>query len=472
DNSFRVARADAAFEMSEALTLRAGADWKRYGFDSRELRRTSETQVPALTSTQLQALTTLYSISGRTALPEGTPRTFVVPNLEAFADTLGIYSNTGMFQLFGIENATARSNFRTVTERDLGAFGQVDYNFELGSVELRGNIGARYVQTRQRSSGYTNTATTYVLTTVEREYDHILPSFNIAAELPGDIILRGAAARVMSRPDIGTLNPGGAFSVSGANRTFSRGNPNLQPIEATTVDFSAEWYFAPESALILGLFYKDISSFVSTVPEQLPFSQLGLPESLLAPYPDLTPASIFTVTQPVNGDGGIVKGLEVGLQMPFRFLEGPLDNLGMLVNYTFVDAEIEYPLTVSATPLTTRQPLIGLSRHSANATLYYEDSRFSMRGSVAYRSGYLTQVPGRNGNNSGLPTFNDVEGTHGTINVDMAASLVLTDNVTLTLEGVNLTDAYTDQYIDSRADRLSVYHHTGRQFYVGARFNF
>jgi hypothetical protein len=39
-------------------------------------------------------------------------------------------------------------------------------------------------------------------------------------------------------------------------------------------------------------------------------------------------------------------------------------------------------------------------------------------------------------------------------------------------EGLNLTDEYVDQFIDSAADRLSVYHHTGRQFYAGVRFKF
>jgi TonB-dependent receptor len=476
DNTFRVFRGDLGWELSEQLTLRGGADYKRYTFDSRELRRSSETQVPALTSAQLQALTTLYSISGGTPVPAGTPRTFVVPNLDAFADTLGIYSNSGMFQLFGIENATARSNFRTVTERDLGAFGQLDYSLDLGGVELRGNAGMRYVRTRQRSTGYTGQGTTLELVTVDRSYDHWLPSINVAAELPNDVILRAAAARVMARPDIGTINPGGAFSISGGNRTFSRGNPQLDPTEANTFDLSAEWYFAPESAIIVGLFYKDIGSFVATTAQQIPFNQLGLPESLLAGT-TVQPTDVFTVTQPVNSSGGNLRGVEVGFQMPFRFLPSGFDNLGVQANYTFVDSDINYPLTSAANAPVVRRPLVGLSRHSANATLYYEDERFSIRGSVAYRSGYLTNVPGRNGvsppnPNAAQPTFNDVEGVHGTVNVDMAASLTLTDNITLTFEGVNLTDEYVDQYIDSRADRLSVYHHTGRQFYVGARFNF
>jgi TonB-dependent receptor len=193
---------------------------------------------------------------------------------------------------------------------------------------------------------------------------------------------------------------------------------------------------------------------------------------------------LVTVTQPTNSSGGKLKGFEVGFQTPFSFLPGLWSNFGIQANYTYVKSNIRYPLSTAAGAPVVIRPLTDLSKHSANATLYYEDDRFSVRGSVAYRSGYVQAggVPGRNGvpvgnapnfnPNAGQPTFNDVEGVHGTINVDASASLKITQNVSLTVEAINLTDQYIDQYIDSSADRLSVYHHTGRQFYFGARFKF
>lgn len=476
DNDFTVARGELTYDFSQQLTLRGGVDFKRYGFDSRELRRNSETAVPTLAPGQLASLSTLWLINAGTPLPDGTPRAFVVPNLDAFADALGIYSNTGIYQLFGIENATARANFRTVTERALGFYGQIDYNLPVGGIELRGNIGGRYVRTRQASTGYTGQGATLELIEVRRTYDHFLPSFNIAAELGNGFILRGAAARVLARPDIGTVNPGGAFTISGNNRTFNRGNPLINPTEATTFDISAEWYFAPESALIVGLFYKDIGTFVANTTDQIPFNQLGLPESLLAGTP-VQPTDLFTVNQPVNSEGGTLKGIEVGLQLPFRFLPGLLRNTGIQANYTYVDSEIDYPLSPAPGAAVTRGPLINLSRNMANLTLYYEDSIFRLRGSVAYRSGYLQQVPGRNGvplinPNVATPGFNDVEGVNSSLNFDVSASVAINRNISLTFEGVNLTDEYVDQYIDSADNRLSTYHHTGRQFYFGVRFTY
>jgi iron complex outermembrane recepter protein len=484
-NDFRVGRATLEWDANDELKVRVGGDYKKYKFASQELRRASETAVPTLTPAQLAAVSTLYSISAGTQV-NGTPRTFVVPALDAFADALGIYSNTGTYALTGITNSNAQGNIRTVTEEDLGAFGQLVWNIDLGGLRFRGDAGVRYVETRQASSGYTGGAAG-LLVTDDRKYDNWLPSLNVSLDLDNGVILRGGLARVMTRPNLGTLNPTGAFSISGGNRTYTIGNPDVDPITATTYDLSAEWYFSREGALVVGLFMKDIDSFIANTAQSIPFNQLGLPTSLITgPGGQLLiqPTDLITVTQPVNSSGGKLKGFEVGFQTPFSFLPGWLSNFGIQANYTYVKSNIRYPLsTAVGAPVVIRQ-LTDLSRHSANATLYYEDDRFSIRGSLAYRSGYLQAggVPGRNGvavgagpvfnPNAGQPTFNDVEGVHGTINIDASASLKITENVSLTVEAINLTDQYVDQYIDSAGDRLSVYHHTGRQFYFGARFKF
>jgi len=481
DNEFKVGRGQFEFDATDALKLRVGADWKKYGYSSQEFRRASETDVAGLVAPgQLGPLSRIYSFSEDTNLG-GSPTGFVIPDLNRFASALGLYSNSGRFAVTGVTNASARGSFTTVDERDLGFYGQVAYAGDVAGVPIKMDAGVRWVETKQNSTGYQNLANGFLLVEVERTYDNWLPSLNISANLTDKFIARAAAARVIARPSIGTVNPGGSFSVSGGNRTLTLGNPFVNPTEATDIDLSFEYYFNRESALIVGFFYKDIASFVATSTQQVPFNQLGLPADLLTGT-TAAPTDLFTVTQPVDSDGGDLKGFEVGFQTPFRFLPGPLSNLGVQVNYTFVDSDIEYPLANAVgAPVVTR-PLTNLSKHSANGTLYYEDSRFALRGSVAYRSGYLTNVPGRNGvapgagpvfnTNSGQPTFNDVEGVHSTINVDLSSSLKVTENFSLTLEAINLTDEYVDQYIDSAADRLSVYHHTGRQFYFGARFKF
>ena len=74
--------------------------------------------------------------------------------------------------------------------------------------------------------------------------------------------------------------------------------------------------------------------------------------------------------------------------------------------------------------------------------------------SAAYRSDYLTTVPGRNGN--------DVEGTASTMNIDFSSSYNFNEHFSISLEALNLTDEVEDQWVDSAGNRLSYYHHQGR----------
>ena len=151
------------------------------------------------------------------------------------------------------------------------------------------------------------------------------------------------------------------------------------------------------------------------------------------------------------------------MQQPFDFLPGFLSHFGMTANYTRVKSKIDYQVSPTTTQI-IRDDLLNLSPESWNATLYYDDGRFSARGSVAYRSAYLQRVPGQNNN--------DVEGKNSTLNVDAQLTYKINDVFELTLEGVNLTDEYNDQFISRARNSAVVYNHTGREFLAGVRFKF
>ena len=69
-----------------------------------------------------------------------------------------------------------------------------------------------------------------------------------------------------------------------------------------------------------------------TCRTEIPFNQTGLPLSLLPA--NFTGNELFLVTAPINTDGGPLKGFEINYQQPFRFLPGPLRNLGAILNFT------------------------------------------------------------------------------------------------------------------------------------------
>ena len=176
---------------------------------------------------------------------------------------------------------------------------------------------------------------------------------------------------------------------------------------------------------------------------------------------------------PTNTPGGDLKGVEVSYQQPFTFLPGFMSDFGVILNYTYVDSEVQYLNTAGA--VVAEETLAGLSQNAANATLYYDNGIFSARVSAAYRDEYLTTVPGRNqspGLGAQAVGQNDVEGTAETLNIDFSASWSVTDSLELTVEALNLTDEFEDQWISSTADRSVYYHHTGRQYFLGARYKF
>jgi TonB-dependent receptor len=194
------------------------------------------------------------------------------------------------------------------------------------------------------------------------------------------------------------------------------------------------------------------------------FNQTGLPLELIA-NSGLDPAvTLFTVNQARNTPGGPLKGIEVNYQQAFTFLPGPLKNLGALFNYTHVQSKITYFLAAS-TDNTTKRDLLGLSRDAFNATLYYEDKKASARISGAYRGPYIIALPANN-------PLQDLEGVDKSLVFDVSASYQLTDRIKLTLEGLNIFDRFSRQYIDSDRNSTFVYSHTGPQYYFGVQYRF
>ena len=462
DNAFTTAKGFAEFRASEIVTVKAGADWRRFTYSSTEGRRLAgETVVQTLTPAQLAAGTTLFSGFGRGLdVPAGTPTSWAVPDLAKFASLYGIYTNP-LYAIGGIENATARGSFVTVRENDIGAYAMAEFNLRSAGLPIRGDAGVRYVNTDQVSTGYASQGATINLVTAKRSYGRWLPSANIVFDIRENLLARLAAAKTLARAGISSIAPGGNLNVSGGNRTFSSGNPALNPTASTNFDASLEYYPTRGAIYAVSVFQKNISTFVQTLSTSVPFADLGLPASLLSGT-TASPTDVFIVSQPVNSSGGKLRGFEVNVQQPFTFLPGWLSNFGVLANYTFVDSKINY-LTAANGSTSVRAPLIGLSRKAANGTFYYEDKHFSARVSVAYRSRYLTAVPGTEGN-----SYN---GTNATTNVDAQVSYNVTEKLKLSLEMINLTDELNDQFVDV-SNRLNVLTHSGRQFNLGLRYAF
>jgi TonB-dependent receptor len=329
----------------------------------------------------------------------------------------------------------------TVEEKTTGLYTQFDFAWDDLAMPIAGNIGVRYVDTDTLSAGYTRvqqgTTITFPYDQIEGGYSETLPSMNLRIGfIPGKLVGRLSAGKVMARPAPSQLAIRLSRDVIGL--TGSRGNPSLLPFLATNFDLGVEWYFDDASYASLAVFRKDISRFIlnQTTAEVNP-----------------NDGQTYQITMPVNGNDEVtIDGVEAGIQ--YNFSSG----FGVLANYTYQkDKGYTQTNAIDGSPLT----FPGLSRNAYNASVYYENQRFSARASYVWRDDWLITASGR----GSLPEFNRDYGQ-----LDASLGYNVTEDVTIFLEGINLT---SEQSVQENAPLRPIQFETyGQRFYFGVRGKF
>jgi len=375
-------------------------------------------------------------------------------------DIDGIYSLIGDPRDLNAAFLQAGSDYR-VDEKTWSGYAQYDLDTWLFGMEVRANAGVRYYDTALVSSGHltapVNGVTTLVPVSITTHSHGWLPAANLAVNIQKNLIGRLSVSRNVNRPALGDLAAAGSITTRPNGGSVSFGNPFLKPYKATSVEGSLEYYMGGKGFASLGFFYKHMDSFTTPTTTQLPYSQTGLPLSLL--IPGETADTIFDVSRPINGPGADIKGVEASFQHDFDFLPGALRHLGINVNGTYFDGHQSAIISGAA----VRIPLFNLSKWAANATLYYDTDRWGARISTAYRSRYLTS--GGSGGNVG-------DGIRATNNVDAQAHFNINPRLKLVVEGINLTNQAIEQFTDLKADRTEVYTTSGRTFTFGVTAEF
>lgn len=294
-----------------------------------------------------------------------------------------------------------------------------------------------------------------------------LPSFNIKVELTDDLIGRFAIAKAIAYPDMGDVrnrNDIGTLQIN-ENRitlppepdsespvgtpvidsttitgwTGSGGNPYLEPMESVQADIALEWYFADVGQLSATLFRKNLKNFF-------------IPGSVLQNVTN--PASGITQTVDVaatrNGEKASMNGLEVAYQQFFDMLPEPFDGLGVQATYTYIDAsgvpnnQIDVAdedfFGDDSTDTGIRVdldvvPLEGQSKETYNFVAMYEKNEWSARLAYNWRSRYLLTTRDVI---SKAPLWNEDRGQ-----LDGSIFYKINDNITVGLQGTNLTNTQT-----------------------------
>jgi len=432
---------DFDWKLNDSSNVTFGADYKK--FSNSGYTRTNKVFRNVPTDTVIPA-------SLKELVPYDTVKNYTVGDVDA------TYAYIGQIRNLNSTFDVPGTNFEVV-EKTLGGYAQYNLKTQLFGYGLRANIGVRYFSTDLTSAGMLNTGTTLTPVNIPHHYNDFLPAANVAVDLSDDMVWRFSANRNISRPALSDLAAAGSLTTAPFGGTISAGNPNLRPFMADSLETSFDYYDDHRGYASIGVFYKNMESFITSQTTVEPYSATGFPLSFL--LPGQTGSIPYNYTAPINGKGAVIVGLEAAGQRDFDFLPAPFNHLGMEGNITYADGNT--PVIFSGVPISL--PLINLSKLTTNFTLYYEEDAWGIRVSDAYRSRYLDGASG-NGN------IGDV--VNSTNNVDLQAHYNVTDNLKLVVEGINLIDQPITQYVDVNAKRPEVYTRSGRTFTFGATYNF
>lgn len=278
-------------------------------------------------------------------------------------------------------------------------YSQANIDTDIGSMPLRGNFGFQYVRADQSSAGFSTFAGNAAGSEVSAgtSYSNFLPSLNLSLEMSHDQFLRFAAAREMQRPrmdqmrastDVGICD---SCSSTGPIWSGGGGNPKLKPWLANAYDLSWEKYFTTAGGnkgyVAAAYFYKDLQTYIYN--HDVPFDYAGYP--LPPPVPgqlDYPTTTAGQINQPINGQGGYLKGLELTASVPLDLVWSRLQGFGIQASYS------DTRTSISPNGPGTSEPLPGLSKYVSNLTAYYERNGFSARFSRRSRSKFRGETRG------------------------------------------------------------------------------
>ncbi|WP_331344130.1 TonB-dependent receptor [Cellvibrio sp. UBA7661] len=368
------------------------------------------------------------------------------------------------------------------------------------------------------------------LASAKASYDNLLPSFDLTLNVTDDVVSRFSFSKTIARAGLGSLGvsasnfgSGGGPTYLGAIPTASASNPGLLPLESTNFDLSVEWYYDEGSYASIGVFEKNVKNFIGSeqvnrellgirnstngprveaaaaqlkaagiaVSDVSLFSQTAFNEYVALPggglnaawvaefgntgytgtseqdqfilaqpgwdiYDNSTdPLAVFRTNTPNNGREAKIHGIELAVQHFFGDT-----GFGVQANYTLVRGDVGFDNLGS--PTESQFALVGLS-DTANLSGIYENDRFQARIAYNWRGEYLNETS-RGG-------FSNPRYIEDYSQIDLNLSYSVTDALTVSLEGINITGEDSRSHGRNYAMMWDMYD-LGARYQLGARYTF
>lgn len=366
-----------------------------------------------------------------------------------------------------------------VTERIYAAYAMANFETDMGSVPVSGNVGLRWVKTDISSTGFRqpyrltiNTGDeSYILAvdptgqlqtnTAKGSYNYFLPSANVAFDLSQQVKLRLAAYRAIARSGIESfgagvnLNPSTGTGLDNIIFNATTGNPNLKPLRAWNIDASLELYASKDTLVSVAGYYKWAKGTVIGRSEPIP-TDITVTTIRDGGAPTTETFTINPVAPSNDLETRDLYGVEATASHAFTWLPDPLDGFGVQGSVNRAFANFEYPDTSPVADYVDPANLIGLSKWTASGSVWFEKWGLSLRANLRYRSGYYKPNGGTNREIRG--------GTY----LNLSAQYDLTKNVQLKLQALNVTGTPDIMYKGSY-DSIAEVSRGGTQYFFGFR---
>ena len=385
-------------------------------------------------------------------------------------------------------------------EEETSAF-YVQANFETGI--FRGNFGVRYIDTEVTSKAFgpEDANGDRAVQSSSGDYQFLLPRLNLVASPHEDVQIRFGAGKDIRRPDFDDLNTGFTYDQS-ENAVVELGNPGLSPEEVISWDLAVEWYFAPAAVASIGYFYKDrtdifgidfqgallipdsgsVSGFSRETDPSCPGGGVFNPEVVPNVLGDPNTLGLCVdFTRPGNDPATTTQqGIELAFQYDLSEYEDKLgwaSGFGFIANYTtqdFSGGSVEdctsgRGLAVLGEVCEDRG-LLDFSEDAYNITLYYEKYGVSARMRYTWREQFRTQDFAGGANTSGSSTFSFPVVTDDRSQLNASVSYAVTDQFTVGLEAVNITEEEVHQYCVNRGGPLCFVGYPDRRITLGLSY--
>jgi iron complex outermembrane recepter protein len=390
-------------------------------------------------------------------------------------DPIAAYDG-GMYGFTANTDTGIVANRYEVDEKLTQAYVQLNIDAKWGNIPVTGNIGVRGIHTDQNSKGYSAAGTDLNRVSGGTTYTQAAPNLALNFHLREHTVLRFSAARQYARPRMYDMRASRTWSYdptlanSSTNSPWSGGggNPNLKPWASNSLDLSLEHYFADNKGYVsLAGFAKKLTNYIYEQQSVADFT--GYPVRS-GPEPVLRQG---VISQPVNGTGGTIKGLEATVSLPSELFFPAVKGFGVWASGAYTDSKIK-PFG----PTGPDMPIAGWSRKVATFTVYYERHGFSARVSQKYRSAnrqYITTFgpPSRGGDVNPNGGFS-VAQPETTIDAQISYTFEkgMFKNLTLLAQAYNLNNEPLVTFDNDDPRRVINYQKYGASYSVGASYKF